>query len=123
MEISTEFHFFFLPSAYLISHPEAKNQLLSLPDKGERVKLLPIESFAAAVSDESYHVFHCPDGLLPTGWLYLRNCLSQRNVPLTCVTHTISYQSTICDSLLPMLLQKAKPLGFYPYAQLVVRKS
>ena len=73
-----------------------------------RIELLKLEDFGKAVQETNYQVFHSPSGPNITPMLYLRNQISPKNIPITGVTHTISYQSQLLTFLtLPLI--GAKP--------------
>lgn len=92
-----EFHFF-CSSVYREPEPGA----LLASDK--RVRLLPLHEFGASVRQFDYHVFHhiwTPD-IGP--WMDLRNRLCPVGVPVTGLTHTISYQSFLPRVLRTMVM-------------------
>jgi glycosyltransferase involved in cell wall biosynthesis len=92
-----ELHVFY---SGLYREPPANGMLASDP----RIRLLPLVSFAAATAQYDYHAFHniwSPD-IGP--WTDLRNRLCGTNIPITGLTHTISYQSFLPRTLATMIL-------------------
>lgn len=79
-----------------------------LTEPDPRIKLWKLEDFGGAVKETDYLVFHTPQGPNITSWLYLRNQISPKNIPITGVTHTISYQYQLLN-FLTLLLIGARP--------------
>jgi D-inositol-3-phosphate glycosyltransferase len=76
----------------------------SLLGSDGRVRLLALHDFEDALDQHDYHVFHdlwAPD-IGP--WTDVRNRFSRRNIPITGLTHSISYQSFLPRVLGTMLL-------------------
>jgi D-inositol-3-phosphate glycosyltransferase len=96
-----EFHFF-CRSAY--REPQ-KGELLATD---RRIRLLPLREFGAAAQQFDYHVLHniwTPD-IGP--WTEIRNRLCPGNVPVSGITHTISYQSFL-PRVLSTMVMGARP--------------
>jgi D-inositol-3-phosphate glycosyltransferase len=96
-----EFHFF-CSSAY--SEPQ-EGELLG---SDRRVRLVPLHEFSASAQKIDYHVLHniwTPD-IGP--WTDMRNRLCPAGVPVTGLTHTISYQSFL-PRVLSTMLMGARP--------------
>ena len=101
-----EFHFF-CSSSY--REPRADELLGS--DK--RVRLFPLREFSASAREFDYHVLHniwTPD-IGP--WTDMRNRLCAAGVPVTGLTHTISYQSFLPRVLSTMVM------GARPYDSII----
>lgn len=93
-----ELHFFY--SGSVDGLPESPSMLSSDP----RVRLIPVDQFGLETSRTDYHVFHNPWSPDIGPWTDLRNRLVAGNVPVTGVTHTVSYQSFLPRVLGTMLL-------------------
>ena len=94
-----EYHLF-VPEAYMSVHSSLAVELLGPFHDDARIKLCRTEDFSRLVTQVNYHVFHKP-GLDLTEYLYMRNQFSPGRIPLTAVTHTISYQMFLnCLTLL-----------------------
>ena len=96
-----EFHFF-CSSSY--REPRADELLGS--DK--RVRLFPLREFSASAREFDYHVLHniwTPD-IGP--WTDMRNRLCPAGIPVTGLTHTISYQSFL-PRVLSTMVMGARP--------------
>lgn len=96
-----EFHFF-CSSAYV--EPQEGELLAS----DRRVRLLPLREFSASARQFDYHVLHniwTPD-IGP--WTDMRNRLCPAGVPVTGLTHTISYQSFL-PRVLSTMVMGARP--------------
>jgi glycosyltransferase involved in cell wall biosynthesis len=92
-----EFHFF-CSSSY--REPQ-EGELLG---SDRRVRLIPLQEFSASARQFDYHVLHniwTPD-IGP--WTDMRNRLCSTGVPVTGLTHTISYQSFLPRVLSTMVM-------------------
>lgn len=97
------FHFF-NPGRYTPQEEGEVEACFGLLEPDSRIKLWKLEDFGRAVQETNYLVFHSLRGPDITSMLYLRNQLSPKNIPITGVTHTISYQSQLVDFLtLPLI--------------------
>ena len=89
------------------SEPQEDGEIeacFGLLEPDPRIKLWKLQDFGRTVQDTNYLVFHSPQGPSITRMLYLRNQLSPKNIPITGVTHTISYQMQLADFLtLPLV--------------------
>ena len=96
--------------------PEKEGEIeacFGLTEPDPRIKFWKIEDFRRSVLKTNYRVFHSPGGPNIAPILYLRNQISPKNIPITGVTHTISYQSQLLDFLtLPLV-------GAYPWDSIV----
>lgn len=98
-----EYHFF-NPGRYTAQEDGEVETFLGLPDPDPRIKFWKLEDFGSAVQETNYLVFHSPQGPNITPMIYLRNQISPKNIPMTGVTHTISYQSQLVNFLtLPLI--------------------
>ena len=68
------------------------------------LKFFPATGFEDALQRNDYLAFHHPQGPVTEPVIYLRNQLGIKNVPITCVTHTISYHSQLIDFLVHLLI-------------------
>ena len=73
-----------------------------------RVRLRPLTDFPLAIREDNFAILHNPWGPDIGPWVDLRNRLASRNIPVTGLTHTISFQSMLPRLLLTLLLD-AKP--------------
>ncbi|MGH9759568.1 MAG: glycosyltransferase family 4 protein, partial [Blastocatellia bacterium] len=73
-----------------------------------RVRLRPLTEFPSAIREDNFAILHNPWGPDIGPWVDLRNRLASRNIPVTGLTHTISFQSMLPRLLLTLLLD-AKP--------------
>jgi D-inositol-3-phosphate glycosyltransferase len=99
-----EFHIFstgFLPSPGKKPGPAAADGLIAADP---RVRLRSLGDFAQAVTETDYVAFHNPWGPDIGPWIDLRNRLATRNIPVTGLTHTISFQSLLPRILLTLFL-------------------
>ena len=97
------FHFF-KPGRYKPQEEGEVEAYFGLPEPDTRIKLWKVEDFGRAVQETNYFVFHRPQGPSITPMLYLRDQMSPKNIPMTGVTHTISYQFQLVDFLtLPLI--------------------
>ena len=92
------FHFF-NPGRYKPQEEGEVEACFGLVEPDPRIKLCKIEDFSRAVQETNYLVFHSPNGPDITPMLYLRNQMSPKNIPITGVTHTISYQHQLVNFL------------------------
>ena len=92
------FHFF-TPGRYKPQQAGEVETCFGLRRPDPRIKLWKLEDFRSAVEETNYLVFHSPNGPNITPMLYLRNQLSPKNIPITGVTHTISYQHQLVNFL------------------------
>jgi glycosyltransferase involved in cell wall biosynthesis len=92
-----EFHLFSLglPS-------EIQESGLSKSDP--RVRVRPLRDFGPALDETNFVVLHNAWGVHIGPWIDLRNRLANRNIPVTGLTHTISYQSLLSRTVLTMAL-------------------
>jgi len=99
-----EAYHFFNPGRYKPQEEGEVEACFGLLEPDSRIKLWKLEDFGRAVQETNYLVFHSLRGPDITSMLYLRNQLSPKNIPITGVTHTISYQSQLVDFLtLPLI--------------------
>lgn len=84
-----------------------------LMEADTRIKMWKLEDFGRIVQETDYLAFHRPQGPNIAPMLYLRNQVSPVNIPITGVTHTISYQSQL-ESFLTLLL-----IGIQPWDSIV----
>ena len=98
-----EYHFF-EPNRYLPSKPGDAEAYFGLVESDSRLKLIPGKGFKDALQQNDYLAFHRPQGPVITPMIYLRNQLGIKNVPITGVTHTISYHSQLVDFLTHLLI-------------------
>jgi glycosyltransferase involved in cell wall biosynthesis len=92
-----EFHLFSLglPS-------ETRESRLSESDS--RIRIRPLNDFGPALSETNFVVLHNPWGVHIGPLIDLRNRVGNRNIPVTGLTHTISYQSLLSRTVLTMAL-------------------
>jgi D-inositol-3-phosphate glycosyltransferase len=93
-----ELHFFYVGLESASSH----SHIAWVQDP--RIRFIPLDRFAAEIARTAYHVFHNPWSPDIGPWTDLRNRLSEKNIPVTGLTHTISYQSFLPRVLGTMLL-------------------
>lgn len=105
-----EFHFFCLGLQGLGAAAAASPALLQ-GDK--RVRVRPLHEFAKALDEAHFVALHNPWAPDIGAWIDLRNRLSRRPIPVTGLTHTISYQSLLPRTLLTMVL------GMQPWDSLI----
>ena len=75
-----------------------------LTEQDPRIRLWKLEDFGKTVQETNYLAFHSPQGPNIAPMLYLRNHISPKNIPITGVTHTISYQHQLTNFLtLPLV--------------------
>jgi len=98
-----EYHFF-QPNRYLPPKPGDAEAFFGLVKSDSRLKLIPVKDFQKALQQNDYLAFHHPQGPVITPMIYLRNQLGIKNVPITGVTHTISYHSQLVDFLTHLLI-------------------
>lgn len=70
----------------------------------ERVRIRPLHEFERALDEVDFTVLHNSWGPDIGPWIDLRNRISNRAIPVTGLTHTISYQSFLPRTLLTMVL-------------------
>ena len=99
---------FFNPGRYTPQEEREVEACFDLLEPDPRIKLWKLEDFGTAVQETNYLVFHSPQGPNITPILYLRNQRSPKNIPITGVTHTISYQSQL-EKFLTLPLVGAQP--------------
>ena len=97
------FHFF-NPGRYKPQEEGEVEACFGLLEPDPRIKLWKLEDFGRTVQKTNYLVFHSPQGPDITSMLYLRNQLSPKNIPITGVTHTISYQHQLVNFLTLLLM-------------------
>ncbi len=102
-----EYHFF-IPGRHILPKKGEAEDLLGLMEPDSHVKFRRLEEFEGTLQETDYLAFHNPSGPEITPWLYLRNQLSVRNIPITGVTHTISYQFQLAQ-FLTLLLSGMRP--------------
>lgn len=99
-----EAYHFFNPGRYTPQEEGEVEACFGLMEPAPRIKLWKLEDFGRVVQETDYLVFHSPQGPDITPMLYLRNQISPKNIPITGVTHTISYQSQLVNFLtLPLI--------------------
>lgn len=98
-----EYHFF--DSNPCIS-PKAgtAEALLGLVGTDAYLRVFPTTEFADALRRNDYLALHHPQGPVIGPMIYLRNQLGIKNVPITSVTHTISYHGQLIDFLVHLLI-------------------
>lgn len=98
-----EYHFF---DPYRHKPPKAgtAEALFGLIGSDASLKFLPATQFGDALQRNAYIAFHHPQGPVTEPMIYLRNQLGIKNVPITGVTHTISYHSQLVDFLVYLLI-------------------
>jgi len=69
-----------------------------------RVRIRPLHEFERAIDEAHFTVLHNAWGPDIGPWIDLRNRISNRAIPVTGLTHTISYQSFLPRTLLTMAL-------------------
>jgi glycosyltransferase involved in cell wall biosynthesis len=75
-----------------------------LSKSDSRVRVRPLRDFGPALDETNFVVLHNPWGVHIGPWIDLRNRLGNRNIPVTGLTHTISYQSLLSRTVLTMAL-------------------
>lgn len=93
----------FVPGAILSSDSELREDLLGKLADDSRIVLKPLENFANGSVDGNYYVIHNPDGPQLLRQLSLRNRIGNGNLPVTAVTHTISYQALLQEIALLLI--------------------
>ena len=101
------FHFF-NPGRYKSQEEGEVEACFGLLEPDPRIEFWKLEDFGRAVQETNYLVFHSPQGPDITPMLYLRNQMSPKNIPITGVTHTISYQFQL-TKFLTLSLIGARP--------------
>lgn len=82
-----------------------------------RIRIHPLHEFKRTLDEVNFVVLHNPWGPDIGPWVDLRNRLSGRGIPVTGLTHTISYQSFLPRTLLTMVL------GMKPWDSIVCTAS
>ncbi len=99
-----ELHFFLPFQGALAPFQRVYAPWLERPELEGRVKLLPAQALPSALERTAYTALHAPelDRYLPE-LCHLRNRVSRHPVPITCVTHTLSYWPTQVRNLYKVL--------------------
>ena len=98
-----EYHLFD-PARYTPANPGEAEAFFGLSEPDPRLKLLQLTDFQDALRRNDYLVFHEPRGLTIASMIFLRDQLAIKNVPITGVTHTISYHMQLTDFLTHLLI-------------------
>ncbi|MYK17452.1 glycosyltransferase family 4 protein, partial [Candidatus Poribacteria bacterium] len=98
-----EYHLFD-PNRYKMQKEGEAEEIFGLIEPDSRIKLLLATEFEDALQQNDYIAFHRPRGPVIAPMIYLRNQLSERNFPITGVTHTISYHRQLIDFLTYLLI-------------------
>ena len=98
-----EYHLFD-PLRYKPAKPGEAEAHFGLSKPDPRLKFLPATDFEDALRCNDYLAFHESRGPLLAAKVCLRDELGIKNVPITCVTHTLSYQEQIPDFLTHLLI-------------------
>jgi len=98
-----EYHFF-QPNRYLLPKPGDAEAYFGLIESDPRLKLIQGKDFQDALRKNDYLAFHHPQGPVIAQMIYLRNQLGIKNVPITGVTHTISYHGQLINFLTHLLI-------------------
>lgn len=75
-----------------------------LVEPDARLKIFATKEFEYILKQNDYLAFHKPHGPTIAPMIYLRNQLGIKNVPITGVTHTVSYHSLLADFLTYLLI-------------------
>ncbi|MYC78511.1 glycosyltransferase family 4 protein [Candidatus Poribacteria bacterium] len=102
-----EYHLFD-PNRHTTPQEGEAESCFGLIEPDARLKLLMVEEFEEALKKNDYLAFHRPRGPAIDPWIYLRNQLGRKNVPITGVTHTLSYHVQLID-FLTFLMIGARP--------------
>ncbi|MDE0426386.1 MAG: glycosyltransferase family 4 protein [Candidatus Poribacteria bacterium] len=102
-----EYHLFD-PNRYTRSKDGEAEELFGFIESDARLKLFLATEFEEALQKNDYLAFHRPRGPYIAPMIYLRNQLITKNIPITGVTHTISYHGQLID-FLTFLLIDARP--------------
>ena len=98
-----EYHFFDPNRSTLPKEGDAE-ALFGFIESDTRLKLFLGAEFESALQENDYLAFHRPRGPIIAPMIYLRNQLGTKNVPITGVTHTISYHKQLVDFLTFLLI-------------------
>ena len=98
-----EYHLFD-PGRYKPANPGEAEAYFGLSEPDPRLKLLQATDFQDALRHNDYLAFHKPRGLTIAPMIFLRDQLAVKNVPITGVTHTISYHMQLIDYLTHLLI-------------------
>lgn len=98
-----EYHFFD-PVRYKPAKSGEAEAYFGLSEPDPRLKLFEATDFEDALRRNDYLAFHKPRGLTIAPMIFLRDQLGIKNVPITGVTHTISYHMQILDYLTHLLI-------------------
>lgn len=102
-----EYHFFD-SNRYKPPKAGTAEALFGLAGFDACLKFFPATEFENALRQNDYLAFHHPQGPSIAPTIYLRNQLGIKNVPITGVTHTISYHNQLVDFLTHLLID-ARP--------------
>ena len=102
-----EYHLFD-PNRHTIPKEGEAESCFGLIEPDARLKLLMVEEFEEALAKNDYLAFHRPRGPAIDSMINLRNQLSRKNVPITGVTHTLSYHEQLIH-FLTFLMIGARP--------------
>lgn len=98
-----EYHFFD-SNPCIVPKAGTAEAMLGLVGTDAYLKVFPATQFADALQRNDYLALHHPQGPVITPMIYLRNQLAIKNVPITSVTHTISYHGQLIDFLGHLLI-------------------
>ena len=98
-----EYHFFD-PVRYNPAKPGEAEAFFGLSEPDPRLKFLQTTDFEDALRRHDYLAFHQPGGPMIASKICLRDQLGIKNVPITGVTHTISYHMLLKDFLTHLLI-------------------
>ena len=98
-----EYHFFD-PNRYRPPREGDAENLFGLIEPDSRLKLFLVTEFEEALQHNDYLAFHKPRSLTIAPMIFLRDQLAIKNVPITGVTHTISYHMQFVDFLTHLLI-------------------
>ena len=98
-----EYHFFDR-NHYGSPKEGAAEALLGLTGLDAYLKFFPVTQFENALQCNDYLAFHHPQGPVTEPMVHVRNQLGIKNIPITDVTHTISYHSQLVDFLVRLLI-------------------
>ena len=98
-----EYHIFD-PVRYKPANPGEAETYFGLSEPDRRLKLLQATDFQDALRRNDYLAFHHPRGPGIAPLIFLRDQLGIKNVPITGVTHTISYHMQLVDFLTHLLI-------------------
>ena len=98
-----EYHLFD-PLRYKPANPGEAEAYFGLSESDPRLKFFQATDFEDALRRNDYLAFHEPRGPMLAPKICLRDQLGIKNVPITCVTHTLSYHRQILDFLTHLLI-------------------